>query len=491
MHVSMLKGIRLKVRFINIPPCGIYEYLSSKDKMELQYTEPLGLLYIASYLRNQGYDIDLVDLNIVVETSIHQHLRDLISICVRGDPEVIAFPTYSATFPETLLIARGIKERLTETKIVFGGPHSSFRDKETLSHKQVDFVVRKEGELTMSELVKELEKGTHVYRRILGLSYKDKQGIKRNPDRPFIKDLDALPLPARDLLSKYYYTKGLKLNILSSRGCPYQCIFCVAPKYWKRKVRFRSIDNVEKEIAQFLDDRVTSRIPKGFHLNFVDDVFALGGKKRVIAMSDMLSNFGIDWHIYSRVDTVNKEILLKLRQSNCTLIRFGIESGSQRILDLLKKGVRLEQITRAVALAKKAGFITHGSFIIGFPTETEKDVQKTIALSKKLPLDFAFFFIATPYPGTELADRYLVQGLRLNYAKIEKFNCYTNMFGEYERLSPQRKMELLSQAYESFYLEHKGLQPPRDFERLSNPLSRVSAIQNIILKEYFDRIKKS
>jgi radical SAM superfamily enzyme YgiQ (UPF0313 family) len=218
----------------------------------------------------------------------------------------------------------------------------------------------------------------------------------------FIENLDSLPIPSRELIDMKKYSAHLKTQntpattIMTSRGCPFQCIYCSKP-ITGSKLRSVSPENVIKEIEHLINNYGIKEII------FYDDSFTLD-RERAIKICDLIiqKNIRIKWQCETRVNLVDEGLLKKMKQAGCATIAYGIESGSNRVLNILKKGITTEQIKTAVGMTKKAGIQTIGYFMLGIPGETEKEITQTINFAKSLSLDFAQFAIATAYPGTEL-----------------------------------------------------------------------------------------
>jgi len=352
-----------------------------------------------------------------------------------------------------------------------GGPHVTFMDVETLEKNPfVDYIVRGEGEITMHELIKSLEKRIEP-KDVLGLTYRVNGVIKRNPPRPPIKDLDSLPMPAYHLLPmERYVSEGLRYaTVISSRGCPFECVFCSSSRICGKRWRARSTEKVVEEVQLLTDKyRVQS-------IEFVDDNFTLN-RKRVKGICEEFVKRGIDlfWVCGSRVDSVNSELVSNLSKANCLLIYLGVESGSQRILDYMMKGITLSQSERAVRLAKRYGLEVAASFILGMPDETVSEIEDTIKFAIKLDPEFAQFTIATPYPGTELYDYALENNLLI-----------TRDWSKYDTLTPvmrtvigvKRLVKLFRKAYFKFY------------GRIGYVISQIRKRRLIIASKFFKVIK--
>jgi anaerobic magnesium-protoporphyrin IX monomethyl ester cyclase len=290
----------------------------------------------------------------------------------------------------------------------------------------LDFVVRGEPELTLRELIDALEgreptdpQVARLFRdtdleweppsswgqdepaalaRVKGLVWRRDGRLVFNADRPFIANLDDLPLPRHDLLPLNTYRipmlKGPYSFIVTSRGCPGGCKFCIKHVSYQSCIRLRSPESIMKEIRVLYDLGLRN-------VHMYADLFTIS-REQVMELCRLIVESGlrIKWTCNSRVDFVDQEMLQAMVEAGCWMISWGIESANERILRGVHKGTNLEQITRAVNWSKKAGILNWGYFIIGLPGETEETIQETIALSKKLPLDLVLFHIAAPYPGT-------------------------------------------------------------------------------------------
>ena len=461
-----------------MPSKGISNYLKESNG-QTQYNEPLGLLYLASFIRENGFDTSIYDLNtdvLQLQARTHEEFLDTVTDrLLAHNPAVIGVGTFTAFMTENLEIARRVKCKNPDIKVVFGGPHSTFLDEQGLQEGWVDAAVRKEGEVAFLELLRRYERGADT-QSIPGTTVLRDGRIQRNEQQSFVQELDTIPHPARDLISSDYYKLGKRMNICSARGCPSACTYCVSPFMWDRTVRFRSAKNIEEEISSFLKEH-QGELPQGFHINFVDDTFALK-TRRVFEVSEMMGQHKIPWFINTTVNTAKPNVLKAMYHGGCTKIKYGLESANQRVLDLVKKQQTVEMMRNAVIDAKDVGYITQGSFILGSPTETEDEILNTIAFARSVPLDFAFFFISTPYPGTEMSEKFVPGGLDV-ITGVEKFNPKSPFYGEYDAISPQRKRELLAFAYHDFYIDHHDLTPGPEYEHITDPLERVGYIQSI------------
>jgi radical SAM superfamily enzyme YgiQ (UPF0313 family) len=310
-------------------------------------------------------------------------------------------------FPEAVKTAEIVKEDVGAITIM-GGVHPSILPNETVQHPAIDIVVRGEGEMTMLELVKTLEtnQGARALGEIKGITFKVNGRIVSTPQRPPIENINSLPFPARDLFPfklyrgyQYMVRRKPSTHIITSRGCPFNCVFCASKTIWGRHCRTRSPDNVVNEIEHLMDK---------FHIREVliyDDTFNVD-LSRVEAICDEILSRKLDiiWRAQARVSPIREELLKKMKRAGCWCMYFGVESGVQEILRGTQKGITLEQVDRAFKLTKRVGLRTTAYFMIGLPGDNEATVRQTIKYAKHLDPDFAVFSITTLYPGTELCE---------------------------------------------------------------------------------------
>lgn len=349
---------------------------------------PLGLAYLAGHLRERGHDVHLIDLNI----SGYNPQRFALALG-RVKPEILGISAYTETYPNAQLIAAQAKEFDAGVATVFGGPHPSIMPEEVLAHLSADFVVTGEGEETLAELAAVLAEGGDVA-SVRGLSWKRDGEIVVNERRPLL-EADAVGLPARDLLSLEFYQDAF--NVLTARGgCPYRCPFCSASHVWGGRHRPRSPKAVVDEIELLVREYGASFV------FFVDDIFTLR-RDWVMQLLEELERLGgaITWGCGTRVDRVDEELLRAMAAHGCTGIQFGVESGSQEVLDSVK-GIAKDEAVRAVRWAVAAGIRTTCSFMVPFPQDTEDTLRETFEFMKTLKDEGAELLMSytTPYPGT-------------------------------------------------------------------------------------------
>ena len=402
---------------------------------------PLGLAYLASMIREE-HDVRIVDS--LAEDFDHNDVEKIIK---EYDPDVIGITSTTSMIPDAYAVAKMAKRINENVKVIMGGPHVTFAPDKTFEEcPYVDFIVRGEGEITFKELIDALEKNRDPS-NILGLSINMGNKVKNNPPRPLIKDVDTIPMPSYDLLPmEKYQADGVRFGtVITSRGCPFNCAFCSSSLQFGKRWRGHSDSRVIEEL-RYLYEKYRIR-----EIEFLDDTFTLN-RKRAMRIAKRLREEGLDisWSGSSRVDIFTDELAQAMKKSGCHTIFFGIESGSQKTLDFIGKGITPEQSISAVKKAKKHGIRALGAFVIGFPEETKEDIEKTIKLSKKVGVDFAQFTIATPYPGTRLWRYALARKLILTF----DWRKYTTLdpVMKLKNFTSQQITKLLQKAYISFYL---------------------------------------
>ena len=362
---------------------------------------PLGLAYIASALEGAGYSVKILDMS-----AVGMDWVDFISQVKRIRPRIAGISFMTNQFKEAIKASLILKEINSEVPIIVGGPHASALPGEILSNDSIDFVVIGEGENTMRELVAHLLNGEDRCSQISGIAYRDKdtgETVLTAP-REFISDLDSLPFPAWHLLAIERYSvlatgaQAAKriVTILSSRGCPNQCIFCDSHTVFGRKFRARSAENIFAEVMYLKEKFNISQF------DFADDTITID-KERMMKLCNLIidSNLMINWMCNVRVNTVDGQMLGIMRRAGCVRVDLGVESGDTMVLAAIKKGITLERIKLAHKLAQASGIKTNSFLMVGNLREDFNSVKKTVEFVRDFVED-ANVAIATPYPGTEL-----------------------------------------------------------------------------------------
>lgn len=422
----------MKVLFI-VPPesHSIESYTSKKIIKGREFRPNLGLLCVAGYLRYKT-QISPVIIDCLAEGIGYDRIEEIIQ---KYDPDIVGMSVLTFNLLDCLKTAEIIKQANKNIKICFGGFHPTLYPEETCRLDNVDFVVMGEGEETFAELISKLVDDIDCKRfdEIDGLGWVDNSGnVVLNKHRKPISNLSELPLPAHDLIDISKYTHVLSNEsktayIQTSRGCPFGCRFCDM-----RRTTFRSRD--EDSVIREIKYLYCKGIKEIF---FLDDTITVN-KKRVIKLCQRIMDekIKIKYKISSRVNTVDEEILYYLKRSGCVRIHYGVESGSQRILDYLEKGITIEQIVKAFEMTKQAGIATYAYLMVGVPTETKDDFEATLSLVKRIKPDYITYSICTPFPKTKLyqdliEQRYFDRDYWQEFAEKPTYDfklCYANKY---------------------------------------------------------------
>jgi anaerobic magnesium-protoporphyrin IX monomethyl ester cyclase len=396
----------MRVLLIN-PPYSAEERYGKDLKNFGPLNEPLGLAYLASNLEKAGHEVLILDA-LALELSSDQ-ICDYIKI---ANCDLIGITMLTPMYHRSIEVVNAVKNQFPIIPIVVGGPHPTILPEETLrENNAIDFVVVGEGEIILLNLVNALEKKQNTH-NIEGIAYRKKDTIVVNPPPSLISDLDDLPAPARHLLPMDIYqitrsrTKSNHAYTVSvARGCPFNCAFCC--RIFGKKVRHHSVNRIIEEILSLIDNYNAKEI------NLEADTLTVN-KKFISALCDALISSGISrqisWTCESRIDTVDEELLLKMKEAGCWQTSYGVETGSQRLLELIHKDISIQKIEETFAITKKAGISIRAFYMLGIPTETKKESLATIAFAKKLDANWSQFTLFTPFPGTELYNMVVNEG---------------------------------------------------------------------------------
>lgn len=367
---------------------------------------PLGLLYLATAVKHRtDHEVKILDCQLhgMSQERVKQEI-------LAYQPDVVGISIVTFLLIDSLNVAGTAKDCSAllnkNITVVAGGPHTFLFPKETAGFDTIDFVLAGEAEFTFVSLLNNLSDFGKI-NAIPGIHYKTNGGIYEGPRYRHIRDLDSLPVPDRRLLDYDQYSNVLSRDkkmttMMTSRGCPYRCIFC---DRLGKKFRPVSAGRVVQEIESCLKLGISE-------IFFHDDTFTID-KKRVLKICDLIQkkSLNISFSLRSRVNTIDEEIIKALKRAGCQRISYGVESGVQDVLDRIKKGIRLEQVEETFALTQKYQIITLADFMIGHPGETVSDIMDTVKFAKKIRPDFAQFSITTPYPGTELYANAISEGI--------------------------------------------------------------------------------
>jgi anaerobic magnesium-protoporphyrin IX monomethyl ester cyclase len=422
-------------------------------------TEPLGLAYLAAAIRNANYYVKIIDA-----AALHYRPSDLIKEIEQNDYDVVGITFMTPMYSCAMDIIRMIREANKNIKIIVGGPHVTILPEETLRENgAIDIAVLGEGEHTIVELLNALEKGKLDLSKISGLAWFDKETeqfvitSQREPE----ENIDNILMPARDLLpmalyrpTPTYYQKLPAYILLTTRGCPFSCCYC--SKLFGNKIRHHSIERVIIEMEILIKDHGAQEII------FRDDTFTVNRNYTMQLCQEIVKRSihkQIKWMCMTRVDLVDKELLQIMKKAGCWSMHFGVESGSQPLLDLIQKNVTIEQIYKAFLLTRETGIKTKAFFMLGLPTEKNEDSLETINFAKKLDPDGVQFTITVPYPGTKLFDIVKKMGhiKSLNWDDYQTWSGWTNKDLVYipEGRTQKELKDLQKRAMRQFYLRPK------------------------------------
>ncbi len=430
-------GSMLNITLINPPQFTMYPQ------------PPVGIALVAAILEKEGHQVNILDVNAL-------GIRPEDVPYVVRDADIIGLTAMTPTVSVALSIARHLKQANPGTTVIMGGAHTTLLTGETMaSSPDVDIIIRGEGDETVVELLRAIE-GKGSLNDVKGISYRSNGDIIHTGDRASSVDMDKLPYPAYHLLPLRKYRPHPPhvlatpfAAMVTSRGCPYRCAYCSKPVFGS-KFRAQSPARVTDEIV-YLKDRFGVK-----EIAFYDDSFTLD-KERVQGITEKLigSRIKIAWTCETRVDLVDKGLLRNMKRAGCYAVAYGIESASPDIIRTLHKDTTLEQVEEAVRISREVGLQVIGYFMLGSPGETLETIRKTIALAKKLKVDFAQFSVTMPYPGTELYDIYMKDRMEIipweNFVYAGTDNPATPVF-ESDEITRDDLKYWVRQAYRDFYL---------------------------------------
>lgn len=382
-----------KILLLNLPVFSARK--QSNETLALTYNPPLGLIYIASMLELNGYDSIVLDL-----CRTNANIYHVLEVISEEKPVVVGISTYTENIDIAINYSKIIKSKYPNIKIVFGGPHSSLQPEYGTKSKYVDFVIIKEGEATFLELVEAIVSDQkHIkYEDIPGIIYKKDKEVIKNKLRKTIADLDLLPIAKREFLDIDSY--GQMINIVTSRGCPGNCIYCAATALSGAKYRVRDIGNTLLEIILMIDSFEDD--DKVYY--FIDDTFT-GITSRVTEFIKLKKKYNLKfkWRCESRVDVMTAPLIQEMAANECKGIVYGIESGCQEILDTIRKNINLKQAEQVINYSCDTGMYVCTNFMLGHYCDTKETMGMTLNFIKKLyernKMD-AMITYNTPFPGT-------------------------------------------------------------------------------------------
>lgn len=480
------------------PPFQMFRNLRNTDF-------PIGLGYIASTLLHQGYDVRIYNgeyggdyLNISrVSQRLEPRKITLDDMNARPyqefkkaieyfEADVVGISAYSQSFKVVVNLSKIVKMLLKDCLVVVGGPHATVEPDSLLKIPSIDVVVTFEGEHAMLSTVKNVEARKKTFENIPGVMFKANGVVVRNNQRLRNNDLDSLPFPARNIcLNSASKPKAVIKRdnsvMITSRGCPYACRFCSSKNVWCGKVTYRSIENVIRELKEFYDFYGSTE------MMFWDDSFTLQ-KSRVLDFCKKYakSNTPISWKAQTRVNIVDYDLLKAMRDAGCSTLYFGIESGSQRVLDIINKKITIKQVHKAIEATERVGLSWACSFIFGVPGETIEDMKATLDLMNQIHPSNISLLSFTPFPGTEF---YYYESVKkvlatVNYYDVELFSDPVNFTGTMSDEEFNRMKQVMFDYVDRYNSKRNYITALK--EKIRNPIYYKHP--TILLSRAFERI---
>ena len=374
----------MRVLLLNPPPRRVAE---KKDVPRYQH---IGIGYLISAVEKAGHEVKVIDAKLD-----RLDPEGVIESIKRFSPSVLGVTAMTHEIEVAVSIVKEYKKIDPEVTVVLGGVHVTALPEETVKrYPEIDAGIIGEGEIALPLIIKAVENGSEDFSSIPGVIFRDTTGNIQRNDNEWIEDLDSLPRP-----NWRYFKNAKDYIIITSRGCPYSCVFCMQAS--GKKVRRRSGEKVLEEIEKVIEEKKPERFL------FYDETFTLD-KKRVHEICDSLIKKGLNkdikWSATTRVDAVDRDMLIKMKEAGCDHIEFGVESGNEEMLKRIKKGITKSQAEHALKLAKELGFHTEAAFILGHPHENMETALETINFAAKLNPNVIQLGIMVPYPGTAVRE---------------------------------------------------------------------------------------
>lgn len=439
----------MKVLLLNPPRA--HEIIGNNPAIveeERGFSPPLGLLYVAAYLREQtAHEVRVIDAQVegLDQAALQARLA-------AWRPDVVGMTAMTMTLIDVLACAASVRAAAPAATVVLGGPHVHLYPEETIRLPEVDCLVLGEGEAAFAELVEALDRGRPL-RTVPGLVWEEDGRVARSAERPPVADLDSLPFPARELTPYRRYNSLLAAGetvttLFTSRGCPFRCRFCDRPHLGKA-FRARSPENVLAEIEACRELGIREFL-------LYDDTFTVD-RDRARRICDLIVQRQLDiaFDIRARVDTVDEDLLARLKRAGCQGIHYGVEAGTDEMLRVLNKGITLTRVREVFAATRRAGLPTLAYFMIGNPGETREQIESTFRVARELRPDYVHLTVLTPFPGTEVYRQALAEGVIegdvwRDFARAPRPAFQPPVWAEH--LDREELNDLLVRGYRSFYL---------------------------------------
>lgn len=414
------------------------------------YNPSLGVLSLATSLELHGHGCMVIDY-----CYEKMEIEKLLQVIIEENIKIVTFTVYTINVDEAINFSKYLKKIIKDLIIIFGGPHATLNSSYCANNRYVDYVVKGEGESSLLELIESILSDFKLAepRNIKGVCYMRRKEVVENEVSQPIKDLDLLPIVKREIVGvqKYFDT----INLSTSRGCPAKCIYCAGSVLSGKRYRIRNIENVILEIS-LLKNILGNKLRL---LYFIDDTFTVF-KNRVLYYLDLRKKFQLDysWRCESRLDVMDNELIDSISENGCVAIHFGVESGSQEVLNSIQKGIILEEGKKIITYASKKNMLVCCYFMLGHYCDTLETMQKTCDLIKALVEEYhidATLHYNTPYPGTYQYENREELGIRLLSDKFSDYLGYRPIMETDQFTSSE--LESLYQSVER-YLNIEGFE---------------------------------
>ncbi|MEW6042030.1 MAG: radical SAM protein, partial [Elusimicrobiota bacterium] len=455
----------------------IFLIFARKSRVD-SYISPIGIMSLAAVLRQKGYhDIRLFDM------AFHT-IDTIVNSCIVEKPCVIGLSLDSIGFENGCMLLDEIKSKYKDAVYVIGGVHPSIFPKESLLKTGADVAVIGEGEATIRHVVDAI-RDKRGFWNIKGTAFIDKGKYIENPPREFIEDLDSIPFPARELLPMERYLRSRPdmpmlyptITIFASRGCRANCIYCqpVVRALFGKKMRHRSVANIISEIVS-LKEKYSFK-----NLYFTDDELLFNGRDWIeeLCTAFIERKLNLRWTCQARVDQIDEELVKLLKRSGCYAIGFGVESGSQKILNYMRKGYKEAHIDRAFEACRRNKIITTCNLMVGTPGESHETIQESIKMLKRIKPNLVRISITTPTPGSDLYS-VLDKEKRINVTRLSDFDRWAGNPIKLDNFTYQDIQDSIKNISKVFYMEF--------FSMFCNPIRFIRElffIRIIILRYIF------
>lgn len=481
----------MKVLFVNPPFLPHFSRTSRSPEVSKGGTlyYPIWLAYATGVLESEGFEVKLLDAP-AKGYSIDQTVKE----AAHFNPDITVLDTSTPSIYNDAKVGQAIKNVNPDSFMVLVGTHPSAMPEQTLKlANEIDAVARREYDYTVRDAVHAIENGSPL-KDVRGLSYREGDRFVHNPDRPFIEDLNALPFVSEVYkkhleIDDYFYAANLHpvITLLSGRGCPNRCRFCLLPQtFTGQRYRFRSPENVIDEL-----NYVKETFPNAKEVFFEDDTLT-ANRERIRRISSLMVQERLDltWSCNCRAD-LDERTLALMKKAGCRLVCVGFESGCQQILNNAKKGIIVDYAKKFARYCRQVGIKIHGCFIFGLPGETLETIEQTIRFAKSLNLDSVQFYPAMVYPGTEMYDWMKQNG----YLSTEDYSQWLTKEGvhncliEYPHLSSAELTEMCDVALREYYFRvsyvatqmKEALRHPSEIKRIMKAM-KVFFQYNLKLK---------